>query len=72
VVAVATSYRIVLFGRSGIVLVAEFGALRVDGEIVMMRADGVNPFQYLMLPRATAFAFGGFTLGIIYLLLALR
>jgi phospholipid/cholesterol/gamma-HCH transport system permease protein len=62
---------IILLGRSGIALVAELGALRADGEIAMLRAEGIDPFHYLVLPRAVAFAVGGFTLGFVFLLLAL-
>jgi phospholipid/cholesterol/gamma-HCH transport system permease protein len=62
---------VILLGRGGIALVAELSALRAEGEIAMLRAEGIDLFQYLVLPRAAAFAIGAFTLGFVFLLLTL-
>jgi phospholipid/cholesterol/gamma-HCH transport system permease protein len=62
---------IILLGRGGIPMVAEFGTLRAGGEIAVLRGEGVDLFAYLVLPRAVAFAVGAFTLGFVFLLLAL-
>jgi phospholipid/cholesterol/gamma-HCH transport system permease protein len=62
---------IILLGRGGTVAVAELGTLIAAGEIGILRAEGVDIFQYLVLPRAAAFAVAGFTLGMVFVLLAL-
>ena len=62
---------IVLLGRSGIPMVAEFDALLAEGETDTVPAEGIDIFQSLVLPRAFAFAVAAFTLGIVFLLLAL-
>ena len=62
---------IILLGRGGTAAVAELGMLKAEGEIAMLRAEGIDIFQYLVLPRAVAFAVAGFTLGVVFVLLAL-
>ncbi len=62
---------IILLGRSGMATLAEFGALRTEGELEILRAEGLDIFQLLVLPRAVAFAFAAFTLGVIFVLVAL-
>jgi len=62
---------VIMLGRGGTALVAELSALRTEGEIAVLRAEGIDIFQYLVLPRAAAFAIGGFTLGFVFLFLTL-
>jgi phospholipid/cholesterol/gamma-HCH transport system permease protein len=62
---------VIILGRDGTAMVAELSALRAEGEIAVLRAEGIDIFQYLVLPRAAAFATGGFTLGFVFLLLTL-
>jgi len=62
---------IVLLGRGGSVAVSELGMLTAGGEVAVLRAEGIDSFQYLVLPRAAAFVLGGFTLGMIFVMLAL-
>ena len=50
---------IILLGRVGNAAIAELGMLATEGEVAVLRAEGVDIFQYLVLPRAVAFAFGG-------------
>jgi phospholipid/cholesterol/gamma-HCH transport system permease protein len=62
---------IILLGRSGTAVVAELGMLTAEGEAAILRAEGIDLFDYLVLPRATAFALGAFALGVVFVLLAL-
>lgn len=62
---------VILLGRGGTAAVAELGALKAEGEVEILRAEGIDIFQYLLLPRAAAFAVAGFTLGVAFLLISL-
>ncbi len=62
---------IILLGRGGLAAAAELGMLQAEGEIGVLRAEGLDIFQLLVLPRAVAFAAAAFTLGMIFVLLAL-
>lgn len=62
---------IILLGRGGNAAIAELGALATEGEVAVLRAEGVDIFQYLVLPRAFAFAIGGFVLGTMFVMTAL-
>jgi phospholipid/cholesterol/gamma-HCH transport system permease protein len=62
---------IVLLGRGGTVAVAELGMLTAGGEIGILHAEGIDIFQLLVLPRAVAFAVAAFTLGMVFVMLAL-
>jgi phospholipid/cholesterol/gamma-HCH transport system permease protein len=62
---------LILLGRSGMVALAEIGALRTGGQIRALEAQGVDPFLVLLLPRATALAVASFTLGMVFIVTAL-
>jgi phospholipid/cholesterol/gamma-HCH transport system permease protein len=62
---------IILLGRAGLATVAELGMLQTEGEVGVMRAEGLDIFQLLVLPRAVAFALGAFSLGVMFVLVAL-
>jgi phospholipid/cholesterol/gamma-HCH transport system permease protein len=62
---------IILLGRAGTAAIAELGMMMADGEVAILRAEGVDIFDYLVLPRAVAFALGAFTLGVMFVLVAL-
>jgi phospholipid/cholesterol/gamma-HCH transport system permease protein len=62
---------IILLGRGGTAAVAELGMLTADGEVGILRAEGIDIFQYLVLPRALAFAVAAFTLGVMFVVLSL-
>lgn len=62
---------IILLGRGGTAAVAELGMLKAEGEVAILRAEGIDIFQYLVLPRAVAFALAGFTLGVLFILISL-
>jgi phospholipid/cholesterol/gamma-HCH transport system permease protein len=62
---------IILLGRGGTVAVAELGMLTAEGEIAILRAEGIDIFDYLVLPRALSFALSAFTLGVVFVVLSL-
>ena len=62
---------IILLGRGGMPIAAELGTMLAEGETGILRAEGIDAFRFLVLPRALAFAMAAFTLGIVFLLLAL-
>jgi phospholipid/cholesterol/gamma-HCH transport system permease protein len=62
---------VILLGRGGTAAVAELGMLKAEGEVAILRAEGIDIFQYLVLPRAVAFALAGFTLGVVFVLISL-
>lgn len=62
---------IILLGRSGSVTVMELGSLRQSGQVRALGAMGIDPALLLILPRALAFALAGFTLGVVFVWVAL-
>jgi phospholipid/cholesterol/gamma-HCH transport system permease protein len=61
---------IILLGRSGIPMMAEFDTQLAEDETATLRAEGMDTFQDVVLPRAFAFAVAAFTLGVVFLLCA--
>jgi len=62
---------IILLGRSGTVILSELGHLRISGQDHAIRAQGLDPFLLLVMPRGIAGAFAAYTLGVVFLLVAL-
>jgi phospholipid/cholesterol/gamma-HCH transport system permease protein len=62
---------LILLGRSGSVLLTELGPIQTGGQIRTLQALGIDPFATLILPRGTAFAIAAYTLGVIFVLVAL-
>jgi phospholipid/cholesterol/gamma-HCH transport system permease protein len=62
---------LVLLGRSGTVTVVEFGAIKASGQVTLLEAQGIDPFLLLVLPRVLALALAAFTLGVVFLVVAL-
>ncbi len=62
---------LILLGRSGTVTVVELGATKASGQLDVMEIEGLDPFALLVLPRVVALALAGFTLGVIFLGVAL-
>ncbi len=60
-----------LLGRSGTVTIVEFGEIKAAGQLRLLEAQGIDPFQLLVLPRTVAFAIAGFVLGVIFVATAL-
>jgi phospholipid/cholesterol/gamma-HCH transport system permease protein len=61
----------IVLGRSGIVTMAELGALQLGGQGRILLAQGLDVFSLLILPRGVAFALATFALGVIFVLGAL-
>src|SRR5262249_32758709 len=62
---------LMLLGRSAMVSVAEIGVLSRGGQIRALEAMGLDPFQMLLLPRASALALASFTLTVMFVATAL-
>jgi len=62
---------LILLGRNGTVILAEFGAMQAGGQFRALDAQGLDPFMLLVLPFAVASATACFTLGVIFVLAAL-
>ena len=42
---------VLIIGRSSTAIAAELGAMQLNGEVDALAAHGINPYQYLLLPR---------------------
>jgi phospholipid/cholesterol/gamma-HCH transport system permease protein len=62
---------LILLGRSGTVATTEIGTLQLDGDIDALTALGIDPFLFVALPRAAAFAVACYTLGVLFVMAAL-
>jgi len=62
---------IILLGRSGIEMTAEFAALLAEGKTTAPCGEEIDIFRDLVLPRAVALALAAFTLGTVFILIAL-
>ena len=62
---------LILLGRSGIVAAAEISTLQSERQLDRLTAQGIDPFLLLVLPRAIAFALVCYTLGIVFVLVAI-
>jgi len=56
----------IVIGRSVTVMIVELLELRASGQIRMLDAQGVDSFDYLVVPRIVAFAASTFSLGVIF------
>jgi phospholipid/cholesterol/gamma-HCH transport system permease protein len=61
----------VVIGRSGNAIAAELGAMKVNGEVHLLDAMGLDPFVYLVIPRVLGFAVSVFCLTILFFVLCL-
>lgn len=62
---------LIVIGRSGSVLVDEVGVMRREGQIDLLRACGVDPVDFIMIPRASACAVATFLLTMVFLQVSL-
>ena len=53
---------IIVIGRSGTAIAAEIASMKLQGEVDTLWATGMNPIQYLLLPRIVAGIVSIFTL----------
>lgn len=47
---------LIVLGRNGIATAAEISTLQLGGQVRRLEAQGIDPFLFLVLPRATALA----------------
>lgn len=57
---------VLVIGRSGTAIAADLGAMRVNQEVAALEAFGVDPFQYLLLPRLLGVTFSLFALLVMF------
>jgi phospholipid/cholesterol/gamma-HCH transport system permease protein len=62
---------LIVLGRNGIAIATEIGTLQLGGEVNRLEAQGIDPFLFLVLPRAAALALACYTLGVVFILTAL-
>jgi phospholipid/cholesterol/gamma-HCH transport system permease protein len=62
---------IILLGRSGAAMLTELGHLHADRQLHALQAQGIDPFQVLVMPRAIAFALASYTLGVVFVLVTI-
>jgi phospholipid/cholesterol/gamma-HCH transport system permease protein len=60
-----------VIGRSGSVILVELGNMRIDGQILMLDAQGIDPFLFLIVPRVAAVSVCMFSLTIAFITVAL-
>jgi len=61
----------VIIGRSGAAITTELGNMKVNGEIRILDAQGLDPFVYLVLPRVLGMMISVFCLTVIFIVVAL-
>jgi phospholipid/cholesterol/gamma-HCH transport system permease protein len=61
----------VIIGRSGTAVATELGSMKVSGEVMVLDAQGLDPFQYLVVPRVLGMAVSVFCLTIIFVVVSL-
>ena len=57
--------------RSGSAMTTELGALKINGEVHALDAQGNDPFRHLVIPRVLGMALSTFCLTIVFILMAL-
>ncbi|QDH15878.1 ABC transporter permease [Oecophyllibacter saccharovorans] len=62
---------VILLGRSGMLIVAQLGVLTTAGKLRILSGMGIDPFIALIVPRTVAMTVSGFTLGVIFSVVAL-
>jgi phospholipid/cholesterol/gamma-HCH transport system permease protein len=60
----------VLIGRSGAAIAAEMASMRVNGDVTVLDAQGLDPMVYLVMPRVLGAAVSVFCLSIVFALVA--
>jgi len=62
---------LIVIGRSATVMISELVDFRVGGQIHMLEAQGIDTFDYLVVPRVAALTVCTFSLGVIFVFVAL-
>ena len=62
---------LVVIGRSGTAIATELANMKVNGEVELLDAMGLDPFVYLVIPRVLGFAVSVFCLTVLFLVVSL-
>lgn len=62
---------LLVLGRVGLVFLVDLGDTNARGNWRMLEAAGIDPLDYLVVPRVAALAIGNFTLSMIFVVLTL-
>lgn len=62
---------LIIIGRSGSVIMVELGNMQIGGQVRMLDSQGIDPFLFLVVPRAVAVSVCMFSLTMIFLAVAL-
>jgi phospholipid/cholesterol/gamma-HCH transport system permease protein len=62
---------VILLGRSGSIILIELGHLQQSKQLHALLRLGIDPFNFLVLPRGIAFALASYTLSIVFVLVTL-
>lgn len=62
---------LIVIGRFGSVVLLELGRIRAGPQYHLLRSLGIDPFLYLILPRALALALAVFCLTVLFIVVAL-
>jgi phospholipid/cholesterol/gamma-HCH transport system permease protein len=62
---------LVILGRSGSVLVDEIGRLSVSGHLKLLQSYGIDPIEFVTIPRCFAMAIAVFLLSVLFMHVAL-
>lgn len=62
---------LLMLGRSGAATLVELGTLRLTDQLRVLEGQGLDPFQFLVLPRAIAIAVASFCFGVVVVTVAL-
>lgn len=62
---------VVIIGRSGSAMTAEMASMKVNGEVRCLDAQGLDPFLYLLFPRAVATAVASLCLAVLFIAVTL-
>lgn len=61
----------IVIGRSGSAISTELGNMKVEGEVRILDAQGLDPFVYLVVPRVLGVAASVFCLGVLFVVVSL-
>jgi phospholipid/cholesterol/gamma-HCH transport system permease protein len=62
---------VILLGRSGSIILIELGDLQRSKQLHALQRQGIDTFNFLILPRGIAFALASYTLSIVFVLVTL-
>lgn len=60
----------VIIGRSGTAIATELGNMKIAGEVYLLDGQGLDPFAYLVVPRAVGAAISIFCLTVVFILVS--